>query len=200
MQGLLVGDDETPPACLERLIRRMTGQSASILNTGVLGYSVEQYYYTLRNFGDRFRPHFVIVSICGNDFGDWNDDSNWVEAKYWMDQIVAWCRARELPFLVVPSPGEDMLLAFRNESLYPGKVSTIVQSGGVRYLNPLEAFTDEDLRLRIEAGRPLQHSLLFNRHLRGDNHYSPKGCAFWAEVVWRRMNLIREKSLIDQNQ
>ena len=40
----------------------------SILNTGHLGYSPEQYYYSLVEYGDRFRPHFVVVSVFGNDF------------------------------------------------------------------------------------------------------------------------------------
>jgi hypothetical protein len=202
MQGLLVGDNDTPPACLERWIRRTSGESVSILNTGVLGYSLEQYYYTLLAYGERFRPHFVIVSICGNDFGDWFRDDNWAEAEYWLDLITGWCRARNLPFLVVPSPGEDMLLAHRNESIYPGRVTAIMRSGGTRYFNPLEAFTNEDLRLRLEAqraGRTTRNSVLFNRHLLGDNHYSPKGGEFWAEVVLRRLNLVREYELLRQH-
>ena len=44
--------------------------SVSILNTGHIGYSPEQYYYSLLEYGERFRPHFVVVSVCPNDFGD----------------------------------------------------------------------------------------------------------------------------------
>jgi hypothetical protein len=195
MQGLLVADDETGPACLERLLQIETGAPVSVLNTGVLGYSVEQYYYTLLAFGDRFRPHFVIIGICGNDFGDWDDPASWAEGKYWMDRISQWCRTRDLYYLVVPYPGEDMLLGYRNESVYPGKVSAILNVGGVHYLNPMEAFTDEEIRLRTaaeRAGHPVYASPLYNRHLMGDNHLSAKGCALWAEVVRRRMMLFQE--------
>ena len=48
MQGALVGDDQTPPACLERELAKRTGMRVSVLNTGVLGYSPEQYYHTLQ--------------------------------------------------------------------------------------------------------------------------------------------------------
>ena len=42
----------------------------SIVNAGVLGYSPEQYYYSLVAFADRFRPQFVVVSVFANDFGE----------------------------------------------------------------------------------------------------------------------------------
>ena len=70
IQGVLVGDDQTPPACLERELARKTGLRASVLNAGVLGYSTEQYYFTLERFGERMAPQFVIVGLCGNDFGE----------------------------------------------------------------------------------------------------------------------------------
>jgi hypothetical protein len=96
---------------------------------------------------------------------------------------------------VVPFPGEDMLLSFRNESVYPGKVNEFVAAGGAHYVNPLEGFTNEDLRLRFErlrAGTSRPSSDLYNRHLAGDNHFSPKGCALWAEIVGERLLLVRE--------
>src|SRR5262249_53037378 len=47
MQGMLIGDDETPPESLRRYLQGRLGSKVSILNTGVLGYSPEQYYYSL---------------------------------------------------------------------------------------------------------------------------------------------------------
>ena len=79
MQGPLVGDSETPPARLQAHLSQALGSPVSVLNTGHMGYSVEQYDQTLRAFGDRFRPHYVVISICGNDFGDRDDPANWVE-------------------------------------------------------------------------------------------------------------------------
>ena len=70
MQGLFVPDDQTPPEYLRRLARGAWGVPVSVLNTGHIGYSPEQYYYTLVEYYDRFRPQFVVVSVCPNDFGD----------------------------------------------------------------------------------------------------------------------------------
>jgi hypothetical protein len=194
MQGLLVGDTETAPYYLEQYLHDKTGQAVCVLNTGVLGYSMEQYYYTLVAFGDRFRPHFVILSACGNDFGPWDDPHSWAEAAYWMDKIRIYCTSRNIEYLVVPYPGEDMMIGVRNESVYPGKVNEFVGSAGTRYVNPLEEFTNEELRLRIaqaQAGETKLHSELYNRDLLGDNHFSAKGCALWARIVGDRLMLVR---------
>jgi hypothetical protein len=193
MQGLLVGDDESPPARLEAAIRRDLGVPVSILNTGTLGYSIEQYYYSLLAFYDRFRPHFVVVSICNNDFGDIHNPANWAESEYWLDELLQFCRTRGIEFVVVPVPAENDMIGRRDESIFPGKVSAIYKRSGVNYVNPLEEFTDEHLRLRNEAirdGRPTAPSRLFNRHLAGDNHLSPLGSELWARIVARRLQRI----------
>jgi hypothetical protein len=135
MQGVLVGDDETAPAQLERELSRRRGVRTSILNAGVLGYSAEQYYHTLLAFAGRFRPHVVVVSICGNDFGAWDEPAHWAEGKHWLDLIGDYCRARQLPLLFVSWPGEDSILGTRDDSVYAGKVSHILKHG--RYALPL---------------------------------------------------------------
>src|SRR5262249_8948146 len=126
MQGLLVGDDDTPPQGLQRELRSRVGTRVSVLNTGVLGYSPEQYCHTLIRFYDRIRRHRVIVSSCGSDFGDWGDPASWAEGKHWLELITQFCRSRGIMYLVVPWPGEDALLGWRDESLYPGMVSHIL--------------------------------------------------------------------------
>ena len=73
MQGALVGDSDTPPAKLESHLGQALETRVSVLNTGHIGYSLEQYDQTLRALGDRFEPHFVVISVCENDFGDLND-------------------------------------------------------------------------------------------------------------------------------
>jgi hypothetical protein len=70
MHGMFIGNDDTPPECLWRDLEKRCQTKVSILNTGHLGYSPEQYYYTLIGFAERFAPHFAIVSICENDFGN----------------------------------------------------------------------------------------------------------------------------------
>ena len=190
MQGALVGDDETPPACLERELAKKTGMRVSVLNAAVLGYSPEQYYHTLKSFFGRMSPHFVIVSLCGNDFGGSYNPANYVESCYWLEQIIQYCQSREVPFLIVPWPGEEALLGQRDESRYPGQVSHLLKLAGTRYFYPIEAFANEDLWLRIELqknGEPENMSPLYNRRRWGDNHFSPLGCALWGKVVADRL-------------
>ena len=192
MQGLLVGDDQTPPVRLEKALGRELGVPVSILNTGVLGYSIEQYYYSLIAFYERFRPQFVVISICNNDFGDLKRTENWDESEYWLDAITQFCRTRNVAHLVVPVPTEDSLTGRRDESVFPGKVSKIHHGSGINYVNPLELFATEHLCLRAEAlhqGQPFPYSPLFNRRY-GDNHLSPSGCELWAAIVARRLLLI----------
>jgi hypothetical protein len=171
-----------------------------VLNAGVLGYSPEQYYRTLECFGERMAPHVVVVGLCGNDFGDWKRPDGWQESCEWLERIGQYCRTRQVPYLIVPSPAEDTLLGTRDESVYPGRVSHILHLGGMRYFYPIEAFADEDLRLRLELrrqGQPDTPSPLFNRRLLGDNHFSPLGCALWGKVVADRLCLVlaREERL-----
>ena len=73
MQGLFVGDDQTPAECLKRDLKKRLDAPVEILNTGHLGYSPEQYYYTLLEYAGRFPPHFVVISIFANDFGEYEE-------------------------------------------------------------------------------------------------------------------------------
>src|SRR4029077_16905488 len=50
MQGLFVGDLETPIECLKRNLKARLHAPVEILNTGHLGYSPEQYYFTLLEY------------------------------------------------------------------------------------------------------------------------------------------------------
>ena len=191
MQGLLVGDDQTPPARLEARLKDELGVSVSILNTGHLGYSPEQYYKTLLAYFDRFRPQFVIISLCANDFGDMAVDRNWEETEYWMGELTQFCRTRNLDFLAVPLPVEYAMLGKRDESVYPGKFSAIYHGSGTNYLDPIEEFTAEHLKQRGDAhreGRPFPYSPLFNRRY-NDFHLSPLGCDLWARIVVKRLRL-----------
>ena len=72
---MFIGDDETPPECLQRRSRGPAQDPGLDPEHRRLGYSPEQYYYSLIAFADRFRPHFVVVSLFTNDFGDGIDVS-----------------------------------------------------------------------------------------------------------------------------
>ncbi len=97
MQGLFVGDDQTPTECLKRDLRKRLGGSVEVLNTGHLGYSPEQYYYSLVEYAPRFPPQFVVVSVFANDFaGDIKvvlegRGGDWDEGKYWLGRIREFC-------------------------------------------------------------------------------------------------------------
>jgi hypothetical protein len=198
MQGLFVGDDETPPACLKRELQKRLKQRVALLNTGVLGYSPEQFYACLREYTDRFRPHFVLLTFCPNDFGDGGGvvqgKGDMVEAKYWLDEIAQFCRTRGLLLVANAITFESQITTRRMEGYYPGQISNIAPWGSLAYCNPVEDFVDEHLRLRLEQekhGGGSSHSPLFNGHL-ADFHVSAKGAEVWGRALGRRIGLLLE--------
>src|SRR5262249_30292756 len=151
-QAMFNGDDDTPPLYLERHLRSAWKVPVSILNTGHIGYSPEQYYYTLCEYGERMRPQFVVVSVCPNDFGNGaavlRGEGDWLaEAEYWLEEIKRWCRTRQVVCIFVPVPTHVQLESIRKDSLYPGPVCDLLHSHTSRYCDPLNDFVDEYLRL-----------------------------------------------------
>ena len=198
MQGLFVADDQSPPETLARNLHEAWNVPVSILNTGHIGYSPEQYYFTLLEYFDRIKPQFVVLSVCPNDFGDaftvLVGGGDFVEGKYWINLIQEFCRVRETPCLLVPVPLEIQLAGHCNQGHYPGRVSDLSESGSMYYLNPITAFTDEHLRLIREGeliNRRPATSPLYNGHL-GDDHFSRLGSALWGKEIGRRIRLILE--------
>jgi hypothetical protein len=196
MQGLFVGDDETPPECLRRELEGRLKTRVSVLNTGHLGYSPEQFYYCLREYYDRFRPNFVLITFCLNDFGDGGlalaGVGDWEEGKYWLDEIAQFCRVRNILYVVAPVPSEIQTMGPRGEGRFPGRISDLCQWSSVRYCNPMESIIDEQLRLRLETeqhGKVWSSSPLYNGHL-SDYHFSAKGCRVWARAVGERLALL----------
>ena len=200
MQGLLVGDDETPPERLRLELEDRLHTRVSILNTGHLGYSPEQFYYSLVEYTDRFRPHFVVFSFCANDFGSvFNPNANAFdleEGKFWIDKIFGYCRTRGIEVIAAPVPHEAPLAGVRGEGNYPGKVSDILPIKSLWYCNPFDEFADEQARLNLEGlrrGEPAEPSPLFNGRFH-DNHMSALGTALWGKVVGRRLALLLESN------
>ena len=188
MQGMFIGDDDTPPECLRRDLEDRLKTKVSILNTGHLGYSPEQYYYSLVEFADRFRPQFVVVSVFTNDFPATRPplalkgNGDWDEGKYWLDKIITLCRSRGWTYLVVPVPYEPILLGRRKAGHYPGTVSNILEESSLTFLDP-----SEDLSTPIsswssrasESVRGLTGCPLFNVQI-SDGHFSALGSKAWA--------------------
>ena len=200
MQGMFVGDEDTPPECLRRYLETQYKKKVSILNTGVLGYSPEQYYHSLLAFADRFQPHFVVISIFTNDFGDIHEvpskaRGDWGEGKYWLDQITAFCKSREWPHLIVPVPYEPHMTGRRRSGFYPGMMSNILEVNSMMFLDPTDDFINAYLELVIEGerrGRKPRGCPLFNVEI-SDGHFSPLGSRTWASTVGRRISLLLEK-------
>jgi lysophospholipase L1-like esterase len=194
MQGMFIGDDETPPECLRRHLQRQLKTRVSILNTGVMGYSPEQYYYSLLAFADRFRPHFVVVSVFANDFGNAADVAgrgvgDWQEGKYWLQKTLEYCRAHGWPCLIVPAPVEDSLLKKRNSGYYPGTLANMLDLESTLFLNPMEDFANAHLRAHRPGernDRPPRQGALFNDDIH-DSHFSAAGAELWAEAVGHRL-------------
>jgi hypothetical protein len=193
MQGIFVPDDETPPEHLGRYLTHHCGATVSVLNTGHIGYSPEQYFHTLREYHDRFGPQLVVVSVCANDFGAVSSvldgKGNWSEAAYWLGEIAQFCRTRQTPCVIAAAPLEVQILGHRQASHYPGRVADLWDGSGILFLDLADPFIDEHLRLmseRIRAGRRPPSSPLFNGHLH-DDHFSPLGAALWGTVVGRRV-------------
>lgn len=199
MQGMFIDDEHTPPECLGRRLEDRFQTRVSVLNTGHLGYSPEQYYHTLLEYADRFRPHFVVVSLFANDFGGIDEavrgEGDWEEGRYWLGEIAQFCRSRQLVVLFVPAPMERQLSAPRRSGFYPGAISNILDEGSEQYLDPIEAFVNRNMAMIQEAdreGRRPSASPLYNGQI-GDAHFSPDGAEVWAEAVARRLELLLEK-------
>jgi hypothetical protein len=200
MQGMFIGDEVTPPECLGRYLEAHLKKKVSILNAGVLGYSPEQYYYSLLAYADRFRPHFVIVSVFTNDFGDIHQvptkgRGDWDEGKYWLDKITAFCKSREWPHVIVPVPYEPHMLGRRRAGYYPGTLSNILEVNSTMFVDPTDDFINAHLELVIDGerrGRRPQGCPLFNVTI-GDGHFSPLGSESWAASVGRRLVLLLER-------
>jgi hypothetical protein len=201
MQGYFVADDDTPPIFLGRELEARLGARASILNTGVLGYSPEQYYFSLVEYAERLKPQFVVVTLCVNDFGDVADviagRGDYVEAKYWLDRIDDYCRPRGIMTVTAPVPYDDQVTGLRRGGNFPGKADNLLRSSSPFYCFPIEELIDEVLRLRTaeaaQGRRMASPNPLYNLHL-GDHHFTARGAEVWGRAVGRRIALLLNRA------
>jgi hypothetical protein len=196
MQGVFLGERDTPPECLRRYLEDRLRTRVSLLNTGVLGYSPEQYYHSLTAFAGRFRPHFVVVSVFPNDFGRFDDvvskgAGDWEEGKYWLKTILGECDSRGCPALIVPAPYRGSVVGRRPVGYLDPLLKTL-KVDSTRFLDPLDDFANAQLSLRRE-GRGVnpdpKGSPLFNDAI-GDDHFSAAGSEVWAASVGERVILL----------
>jgi hypothetical protein len=203
MQGIHLRETQTPPECLRTYLQEHLQKPVAILNTGHLGYSPEQYYFTLREYADRFRPQFVVVSVFANDFGDLFDvlagKADWEEGRYWLEQIQQFCAERHLGCLVVPAPWVNHVAGPRETSHYPGQVANITGATGSGYLDPTDDFVNAHLELLRQArasGTPIKGSPLFLGEL-ADGHFSALGSIVWGNAVGKRIELLMQNDWKD---
>lgn len=201
MLGMLNGDADTPPAALQRVLTERLDQPVSILNTGLMGYSPRQYFFTLKEFGPRFKPRFVVVSVCPNDFGKEQEvldggGTDWEEAGYWLERIRLWCSDREILCVLVPIPCDPQLIKARHDGFYPGRVSDLWNGEPASYCDPLPMFVSEHLRtqrLGRISGFAVDKSALHNTRV-ADGHLSPLGASLWARIVADRLVMLLDES------
>ncbi len=175
----------------------------SILNAGVMGYSPEQYYYSLVAFADRFRPHFVVVSVFPNDFGGVSavvdrGAGDWPEARYWLEKIAAHCQERRWPLVIVPVPYEAYLLNRRRSGFYPGVLLNVLDVDSMSILYPFDDFVNAHLKqvtASLRAGREVVGSPLYNNEI-GDDHFSAAGAEVWARSVAERVILLLDRDRV----
>jgi hypothetical protein len=199
MQGMLVGEADTPPARLQRDLEKRLGKDVSILNTGHLGYSIDQYYFTLREYGDQFAPHFVVLSLFANDFGDTREvlqgKGDWKEGEYWLSQIQRYCDIRNIPLVVTPVPIVEQVVGRRQQNRYQGRIAEIFPYSSLHFVDPLDDFVSEHLRLVNEGAkrgaRPYESPLFLGKYQ--DGHFSAAGSEVWAQALGRRLALLFER-------
>ncbi len=203
MQGLFVADDQTPTECLKRDLGKRLGGTVEVLNTGHLGYSPEQYYYSLVEYEKTFKPQFVVVSLFANDFaGDVKvvlegRGGDWDEAKYWLGRIRDFCSARDVACIFVPAPWVNQVDGLQRSGYYPGLISNVMETSALVFLDPINEFADGLLAVEAEGlkrGQPVTPNPLFNGRI-GDGHFSSSGCEIWAERVGRRLALVLSRQL-----
>jgi hypothetical protein len=196
MQGLFVGDQETPVECLKRDLKVRLAAPVEILNTGHLGYSTEQYYYTLMKYAERFPPQFVVVSLFANDFGDYQEvlqgTGDWAEGNYWLSKIGQFCFGRSVACVAVPAPWVNQIEGPQMAGNYPGKISNVLEFHAAAFLDPISAFANAQLAItnsNRRLGLSSTPSPLFNGRI-GDGHFSARGAETWAATVGRRLALL----------
>ena len=123
-------------------------------------------------------PHFVVISICGNDFGDRSNPANWVEGQYWLDRIADRCSQRHWEFLLVPGPGRVHAPGASQPARLPGPGRPDLQA----WRHSIMSTRWRRLPTHCSAGETTGCAGAFptmdpfyNTHLMGDQHYLGSG-------------------------
>jgi hypothetical protein len=145
----------------------------------------------------------VVLSLFANDFGGIVEASegrgDWEEGKYWLDQIVQYCRDRGILLLTATLPLESQMVSRRFAGNYPGKILNLLETAGTHHVDVTEDFVGAHLRFMIDgdrAGKRPGSCPLFNGVI-GDGHFSAIGSELWARAVGRRLVLLLKQLRLD---
>jgi lysophospholipase L1-like esterase len=175
-EGILVDEDSTFSARLQKLLVDSTGMNTLVVNSGVIGYSTEQEFRTLEELSPKVRPHVAILCFYANDVhrdhvavlsgrtaaGDWD------AARLWLDRSVYFCRANQIYFVVAVIPDRSQMARRASRRQYQQRLETIAADLGIYLIDP-------DERFLANHREPLW--------LQGDAHFSRAGHAVFAEAL-----------------
>ncbi len=201
MQGLFVGDHETPVECLKRDLKIATGRPgrdpqhgpprllarAVLLHADRIRQAVSASVRRDQHLRQRLRR------LSGSAPG---------QGRLGGGELLAGPDSRVLLSLTrssvssSPPPGSIRSRGRKWPGIIPGKISNILEATGLEYLEP-----DRRVRQR-SAGDPQpiasvwawlrRASPLFNGRI-GDGHFSGRGAEIWAAAVGRRLALLIQK-------
>ena len=147
-----------------------------VANAGVIGYSTEQEFHTMKELVPELKPNIVILCFFANDvhrdhhqvLSTQNYNAEWGVAKGWLEQCVALCRVEGIRFAVAAIPDRSQLSSRNSRRRYQHRLEQIANELGIYLIDPDERF----LSRRRES-----------LYLQGDDHLSAAGHELMAAVL-----------------
>ena len=175
-EGILVAEADTFSSRLQTRLCESTGLSTLVVNSGVIGYSTEQEFFTLDELSPKLRPHVAILCFYANDvhhdhqavLSQNKAAGDWAAAQQWLERCAYFCRSNNIDFVVAVIPDRSQMASRTTRRLYQAKVEGIAVELGIYLVDP-------DERFLVHRREQLW--------LEGDAHFSPAGHALFAEVL-----------------
>jgi hypothetical protein len=189
-EGILVEEPDTFCAHLGQMLSSAAGREVLVLNSGIIGYSTEQEYFTLVELAPRVHPHVAVVCFFANDVHHEHhavmkrrySKGNWEAARHWLEKCRTYCRKNSIRLVIAVIPDRTQLDYRPSRLSYQYRVEAIAADLGVYFIDPYERFLshrEEELFL-------------------ADDHFGPAGHRLFAEVLaehleqWMRRDLLKE--------
>ena len=135
MQGLFVGDQETPTECLKRELELRLHAPVEVLEYQAISAIHPSSTLHAGRFARKFPTQFVVVSVFANDFGGdveavllGNGDME--EARYWLGASAS-IASSEMPiFSSFPHRRVKQIEEPQLAGHYPGRFSNVLEATG----------------------------------------------------------------------